>query len=145
MTEERRVALATELDRLNAEVKTAIAKRERWMDAHMPDYAKYQVGEAIYDMRSGARLGVVSRLYRYWGGRDPQYDVSMVIDYEFKTPQGFYDNTSRHAGGLWIGTAQELTAYHESQARVARLRGPDGGIEWAKVFHVERSGSKEGD
>lgn len=126
-----------ELAVLNAEVEAAIAKRKAWMDAHMVDYAKYQIGETLYDLKTGAVLGVISRLYRYWGGRDARYDTHMSVEYEFKTPHIGYDNTSRHAGGLSFGNHEDLIREKESQLRMARLRGPDGAIEWAKLFAPE--------
>lgn len=139
--DDRRTRLAPldeELLALNSAVKDALASRKAWMDAHMPDYAKYQVGEAIYDLRTSRLLGEVIGHYRYWGG-NAEFDTSMSIEYRYKEPAplryNFIDNTSRHAGTLSLGNAEELALHHESQARIARGRRRDGGIDWAALFN----------
>lgn len=134
--EQRQRLLDDDLKRLNANVEAALAKRRAWMDAHMADYARFQVGETLFNMRTGELLGVVSKLYRYWAssGDNPRYDTAMNVEYEFKTPAGYFDNTSRHAGTVWVGTAAQFADQLESKARLARLRGPDGQVEWAKFF-----------
>lgn len=100
---EERAALQLELDALNRAVDDAVDKRTAWMDAHMTDWADADVGDEISDS-NGRVLGVVTRLYRYWGPqshsggkcRDPQYDTHMSIEYEFKRDlhSNFTDNTS---------------------------------------------------
>ena len=105
-------ALLSELESLNAEVTAVLAKRKAWMDAHMADFAKVQVGEEIWDLRSVHCLGTVSKLYRYWGDHNPLYDTSMSVCYQYHTGNNIYDNTSRQS--LWIGTkddAQKETEY----------------------------------
>ncbi len=109
-------ALNAELRILNAEVKSALAKRRKWMDEHMADFARFQIGETIYDSRTERKLGVISKLYRYHGEIDNHdFDTDMHIEYEFKTSDddisirgGIYDNTSRYAGALSICTKVEL-------------------------------------
>jgi hypothetical protein len=86
------------LDQLNKAVDDAIATRKKWMDDHMVDYAKFQVGDEIYDGDTGRRLGVVTRLYRYHADRNPLLDRHMSIDYEFCVGKNMFDNTSRHLG-----------------------------------------------
>lgn len=104
--------LDADLARLNDAVKHALRTRKAWMDEHMPDYAKVQVGEEIFDMRTCERLGVVTKLYRYHGDRDPRYDTSMSIEYEFETGRSgcaiFHDNTSRHGSYFPVGTRAEV-------------------------------------
>ena len=101
-------ALRGELAVLNAEFFAAMAKRKTWMDAHMEDFARFKVGDEIFEIHSGKRLGVISKLYRYWGSnhRDPQYDTTMNIAYEYHTGNNCFDNTSRRP--ISIGTAQDL-------------------------------------
>lgn len=135
MDKVRRKVLDADLARLNAEVEAVLAKRRHWMDAHMADYARFQVGETLYDMQTGALLGVVSRLYRYWDGRDPRYDTSMSIEYEFETPRkGCFDNTSRYAGLLRVGNAEDRRRHLEVELRIARRTRPDGGVDWDAAF-----------
>lgn len=88
--------LDAELQRLNEEVARALGARQAWMDDNMVHYAKYKVGEDLYDLDSGRWLGKVSGLYRFWGdGRNPLYDTSMTINYHLKVGDLTYDNTSR--------------------------------------------------
>lgn len=102
ITDEKRIELDIQLDRLNQEVTEVLAKRKAWMDAHMADYAKYPIGAVLRNGRTKERLGVVTEHYRYWADRDPRYDHQMAIEYEFNTHDNCFDNTSRHAGKLWI-------------------------------------------
>jgi len=87
--------LENHLKCLNNEVKDAVIKRTSWMDANMEKFAKFKVGDNIYDLDRCVKVGVVSELYRYWAGRNPEYDTSMNIEYRFKTGNLIDDNTSR--------------------------------------------------
>lgn len=101
----------------------------------MVDYAKFKVGDPIYERETGVCLGTVTKLYRYWGDqRDPRYDTSMSIEYQFNTGGNFHDNTSRRGTMTdWVFcTAAE--AVEAAQARVERLKyesSPEG-IESAR-------------
>ena len=112
----RQKALAQELDKLNAEWLEVTARRKKWMDDHMVDFAKYKIGETIYKFPSGETLGEITKLYRYWGEdhRDPQYDYSMNINYKYHTGRNCYDNTSRQS--ISICNAEELRKYHKFKA-----------------------------
>ena len=114
--------LQKELDALNAEVTAVLTKRKKWMDDHMADFAKYKVGEEIYNLQTGSRLGVISRLYRYWGEyhRDPQYDNQMNIEYEYHIGNNCYDNTSRQP--IIIGTNDDLIKQQEWDLEIAKFR-----------------------
>jgi hypothetical protein len=114
MTDEQ----AAELERLNKGVTDAIAARKDWMDATMHEVGKFKVGDEIYDLGSGRLLGTVSRLYRYWSERDPRYDTSMSIDYEYHTGGICYDNTSRQRG-VMFGTKDDMR--RKLQTDLARL------------------------
>lgn len=124
-----KTALTAELKTLNDEVKAILAKRKAWMDAHMADFARYQIGEEIYDANTGRRLGVISKHYRYWGDRDPTYDTSMNVEYEFHTGNNCYDNTSRQPG-LSICNLDELAARRKREADYLILKAK----EWRKGF-----------
>lgn len=99
---------AEELKRLQAAVKDAIAARTAWLDEHMPKYARYEIGEELFDLDTGRSLGVVHSHYRYWAGQNPFYDTHMSIDYELRVLENVYDNTSRHAGRVSFGNRAEL-------------------------------------
>lgn len=81
------LALQKELDSLNAEVESAVAKRMAWMDAHMADFAEYPIGTELYkrtpdrgSAHFGDYLGKVTEYYRYHRN-DHRYDARMDIDY----------------------------------------------------------------
>ena len=119
--------LREELKVLNEKFFAAMAERKAWMDAHMADFARYQVGDAIFEFSTGKRLGVISKLYRYWGAdnRDPQYDHTMNIEYEYHTGNNCYDNTSRRP--IHIATKQELLDYQ-------KLRSEIQSKDWSGIF-----------
>jgi hypothetical protein len=112
-----RQRLDAELAQLNEDVDRAIATRKAWMDAHMTDYARYQVGDVLYDLDTGRRLGTVVELYRYWGSQDdPRFDRSMAVHYRYGS-----DNTSRQPG-LRYGSHDEYV--QECERRLERARNP---------------------
>lgn len=74
----------------------------------MEDYAKYKIGETLYDRKTGQVVGKISAYYRYHAGRDDCYDTSMSVDYRFTTPSGYGDNTSRQGGPYGLCNAEEL-------------------------------------
>ena len=116
-----------ELDALNQRVTDALNARTLWLDGKMSKYAKVQVGEAIYDLETGQRLGVVSGLYRFHGRHNPLYDTELSISYEYETRPNSFDNTSRQPG-LRVGNAE--------QAREAML---------ARARYIERSEAPNAD
>jgi hypothetical protein len=113
--------LDVELARLNQAVDDAVAARKAWMDAHMADYARFQVGEVVYDMRTGQLLGSISSLYRYHAD-DSRFDRSMSIDYQIQEPG--WDNCYTNTSSLHchVGTAEQLAESLEWDARAARER-----------------------
>lgn len=105
-------ALEAERLALDAEYTAVVAKRKAWKDAHMADYARYAIGTEVFWLRgklAGARWGVITNHYRYWGDRDPQYDTSMSIEYEVQErPQCFGNSSGRSAMAGWdFGTKEE--------------------------------------
>lgn len=117
--DERRAALQKELDALNAAVERAVVERTRWMNAHMTDFAKWQVGDELFHLDTGTRVGVVSRLYRYHGPqdsgpdaypRDARFDTAMNVEYEVNEYANVFGNSSSCHGTLYWGTKAELLA-----------------------------------
>ena len=92
LTDDERAELAG----LTEAVKTAIFRRRIWLDRKMQELSDIQVGDVIED-QNGHRLGIVSRLYRFWRDREEGiHDTQIAIEYEYLT--GNYktaDNTSR--------------------------------------------------
>jgi hypothetical protein len=127
--------LRVQLDALNAGVVAALAARKAWMDARMEDFSNFKVGDEVYDAKTGALLGVVSKLYRYWGNRDPRYDTQMSIEIEYLQDgtTNCYDNSSRHAGvGPSFCTREEARSATKSRAEY--LAWEARGSNWEEVF-----------
>lgn len=108
-----------ELAGLTAAVSAAIEARRDWLDAKMHETSSLQVGDDIYDVRSGRRLGAVSKLYRYWRGRDDLLDKSACCDYEYRERGNCFGNTSSQTG-LSFGTREEAARWAETRARLLR-------------------------
>lgn len=113
---ERQKAIQARLNELNNEVAVVLAKRRAWMDAHMAEFAKVPIGEDIYDLDTGQRLGKVIKHYRYWADRDPCHDTSMDVHCEYNTHGNCYDNTSRQPG-RWLGSRAHLERKTEADLR----------------------------
>lgn len=104
---------------LNHNVEAAIIDRRLWLDSKMGEYAKFKVGDSIYDIDKGVCLGVVTSLYRYFNGRDDIRDNSLVIEYYFKKSNGVIDNTSSNPYKRY-GTKEELIRHGELKLDVLR-------------------------
>jgi hypothetical protein len=109
-----------DLQVLNAAVKAAIKSRSAWLDAKMHECSRLQVGDDIYDVDKGIRLGVVTELYRFWRDRDDGIrDDTARCDYEYMTASGYRDNTSRQVD-RGFGTKEDALA--AAEARMQRLQ-----------------------
>jgi MoaA/NifB/PqqE/SkfB family radical SAM enzyme len=85
----------------------------------MHETSRLQVGDDIYDLDKGIRVGTISELYRYWRDRDEGVrDTSAHCDYEYETRPGCRDNTSRQYGSF--GTRGD--AIHRAEMRTSLLR-----------------------
>jgi len=114
----------SELANLNAAVTSAIAARRQWLDAKMHETSRLKVGNDIYDVDSGRKLGTVSRLYRFWEDRDDGIrDTSIECSYEYETMPRCFDNTSRQTG-VRLGTQEDVLEHAEF--RVSMLRAAAG-------------------
>lgn len=112
LTDDEKVELAA----LNEAVLAAIKARSAWLDVKMHECSRLQVGDDIYDVDSGARLGKVSRLYRFWADRDDGVrDTSVSCSYEYETHPRCFDNTSRQVG-VSFGTREDALGRAERQA-----------------------------
>lgn len=111
-----------QLDGLNIAVDAAIADRREWLDAKMIECSRLHAGDDIYNIETGVRLGVVTGLYRYWRDRDDGVrDRYMGCEYKYRTPHGWFDNTSRQRG-VQFGTREEAVRSAELQAKLLRGR-----------------------
>jgi hypothetical protein len=108
-----------ELARLSAAIEEAIRARTAWLDAKMVETSTLKVGDEIYDVDSGVMVGTVRGLYRYWQDRNDLLDTGYYCHYEYRTPGGSNDNTSRQPGRSF-GTRNE--ALHRAEQRASALR-----------------------
>lgn len=108
-----------EIDALNQAVTDAIEKRKKWLDAKMVETSRLKVGDDIYDIESGDKIGIVSGLYRYDDEENPLYDTSYRCDYEYEVRKNCFDNTSSQIGLLY-GTKEDAARYHENMAAMLR-------------------------
>lgn len=109
-----------ELAELNAAVSAAIEARRNWLDAKMHETSRLQVGDDIYHLRTGLRLGKVSELYRFWANRDDGIrDTSIECHYKYATSPLSFSNTSSQRGPF--GTLED--AIGQAEAEAARLQG----------------------
>jgi hypothetical protein len=109
----------TELALLNDAVDGAIQTRRDWLDAKMAETSKLKVGDDVYNLRSGARVGVVSELYRYHTERNDLFDTSHYCEYRYETHPNSFDNTSRQSGQSF-GTRED--AVRHAEYKLERLR-----------------------
>lgn len=115
-TEDRRT-----LEELNAAVIASIKARREWLDSKMAEYAEVQVGEDLYNLNTGERLGKVAGFYRFWADRDNGVrDDIMDINYRYETAPNCYGNTSGFGSGRFGGKPE---MEKEMQRRLDRLRG----------------------
>lgn len=88
-----------ELEELNEAVNNAIETRRRWLDEKMVETSVLQVGDGIYDLDTGSRVGTVTRLYRVSAkNHNGIYDTSVSCYYEYEKAPRSFDNTSRQTG-----------------------------------------------
>lgn len=124
-SDDEREVLLSELAVLNSEVSAVLAKRKAWMDAHMVDFARVQVGDDIYNLQTGSKLGTVSRHYRYWDAQqNPLYDTAMDVCYEYHTGNNCFDNTSRQT--ILVGTQAEAAEWTRPRTKLP--------VNWEDVF-----------
>jgi hypothetical protein len=109
-----------ELEALNDAVNTAIKTRRDWLDAKMVEISTLKPGDDIYDVDKGTKVGVVSKLYRYWAGRNDLLDDDPYCSYEYQVSAGWFNNTSSQVG-VSFGTQQD--ALRRAELRADRLRG----------------------
>lgn len=109
-----------ELAGLTAAVTAAIEARRDWLDAKMLECSPLKVGDDIYDLDSGRKLGKVLELYRFWRDRDDGIrDTSYYCDYRYEKGTRMSDNTSRQSG-LSYGTRAD--ALERAERRASSLR-----------------------
>lgn len=108
-----------ELADLNTAVSAAIEARRAWLDAKMHETSRLQVGDDLYDLDKGVKVGTVSELYRYWRDRDEGVrDKSAHCDYQYETSPRCFDNTSRQSRSF--GTRED--AIRRAEMRSSLLR-----------------------
>ena len=101
-----------ELNRLNISVANAIHKREKWLDEKMVELSPLKVGDPIYDVWGGNKLGVIKELYRYWTDQNKLYDQHLSWEYKYETSPNCLDNTSRQSS-IRFGSREDALKYQK--------------------------------
>lgn len=115
LTGEERYELAV----LNTKIAATVLARRNWLDAKMVETSDLQVGDDLYDLESGYKVGVVTAIKRFHRG-DFEFDSSPSCYYEYSTGGMGRDNTSRQIGKSF-GTRED--ALQRAEWRAERLRG----------------------
>lgn len=107
-----------ELDSLNAAVDAALRARRNWLDAKMAERSPLKVGDLLYELETGQRLGRIVTLYRiHRNAHEGVYDTSPSFDYIFEAASSnCYDNTSRQPGSSF-GSREEAILRMEQRLR----------------------------
>lgn len=109
----------TEWAKLEAAYDEAVRRKTEWLDRKMVEHCPLKVGDEIYDLETGRRLGVVTRHYRFWAGQGrPDLDGSYYCDVEYEIGPRMFDNTSRQSG-VAFGTREQ--AAERARWRAERL------------------------
>jgi hypothetical protein len=110
-----------EREQLTQAIQTALENRSAFLDRMMVKYSDLQVGDEIYNLKTGSCLGVVTELYRYWKSQNkPLLDVSYGCHYRYRNIVGDLDNTSRQ-DSLSVGTKEQ--AVQHAKFNLQRLGG----------------------
>ena len=117
--------LRAQLDHLNAEVQDAIDRRTKWLDMHMAQVCRLQIGDAIYDVNTGEKVGTVTEHYRYWASQRPDFDFSLEVDVKFEMEgmPNCFGNTSCEPRRIF-GTWQDCVTAADMRAAILREIAP---------------------
>jgi len=107
-------SIKNELARLNNKVDEAIKAHTEFLDKHMHMTAAVPIGEDIYNVETGVRLGKVKEHYRFHTKNNPLYDTNLETHCTFLAPGGIIDNTSRDYKNY--GTKEQASAYLKHKA-----------------------------
>lgn len=86
--------LNAELKKYNELVNKAISNRERFLDANMKYFAEFEIGDKVYNVKTGETT-IVTGHYRYQFNQNKILDDSFNVDCQFENG----DNTSRYEYG----------------------------------------------
>ena len=114
----------SELDHLNYEVEAALRRRREWLDERMGALSPLRVGDEIYDVDRGERLGIVTEIYRRFAARHHGiYDSDLVIEYEYLTDSGsLRHGDSPQVKGIALGPRAEAAT--RAARALERLSAP---------------------
>ena len=93
-------AIEKEFYLLRSKVIKAVEERTRWLDKNMKHFAKYKIGEELFEFDTGASIGRVCEYFRIHHG-SYEYDNSLSVYY--LTDRG--NNTAANSFG--IGNREE--------------------------------------
>jgi DNA repair exonuclease SbcCD ATPase subunit len=105
--------LNTVINRYQEAYKQAVEVKKEWLRENWHKYAKAQIGEELYDFKTGRVLGVVTKYY----GNSLLYP-----EYEFKTGSNTYSNTTSQML-VRVGNKENYIKYRKEE--LERLTGND--------------------
>ena len=71
------------LKSLNDAVDLACKARKKWLDDNMAKYSDLQIGDDVYDIQKGIKVGTVTAICR-WHSDDIRFDNSLSSYVEFE-------------------------------------------------------------
>jgi len=114
---------------LNRSLREAIQRRRDWLKAKIEDCSNLKVGDDIYDVKSGLKLGTVTEVY-LWSqeikidtvtNEDLCFsDFLPECEYCFRTGPNMLDNTSHYAGTRIFGKKKDAIAYSQRRTKVLK-------------------------
>lgn len=96
------------LNELNDAIKSLVNERTKFLDECMEKYSEFKIGDDVYDIDTGLKVGVVKRISRHHRG-NAEYDTSFGCDIEFENIHvgAFYKINYKH------GTKQDVIDRHQ--------------------------------
>ncbi|MDP4224773.1 MAG: hypothetical protein Q8910_00185 [Bacteroidota bacterium] len=94
------------LEIYNQNVADAIKQRTEFMNKNMHLFAEFQIGDIVYNVKSGQATEVVEH-YRFWSNQNPYYDTSFSTHCRFKNG----DNTSCYS------VSHPYVLFHDKELR----------------------------
>jgi len=112
-----------ELEKLNKEVTLTIKKRTAWLESKMVEYSELQVGDDIYNLSTGEKLGVVSKIYECWTKEKSLDDVNLMpfspdLEYEYEVPISKHVLNTLRQPRISVGTKREAILWANDRSEV---------------------------
>lgn len=99
-----------ELRNITNKIEELLKERSSWLDNKMRELAKFEVGDEIYSLSTGVKLGYVTHMYRRTNNTYTDNRLS-AIGYEFKKSPNdcvIYNTGNLQLGYKGYGTKEEV-------------------------------------